>query len=57
MSEMWWKGTMKKGNESALDIWNIDPNVGKWIQAKLKAFMDGAKDHSFAKMQASSNVS
>lgn len=34
---------MKKGNESALDIWNTDPNVGKCIQAKLKAFMDGAK--------------
>lgn len=34
---------IRKGNESAFDVWNIDPNVGKWIQAKLKAFMHGAK--------------
>lgn len=62
MSKMWWKGTIKKVNESALHIWNRDPNVGKWIQAKLKAFMafeakSWTHDHSFAKIQASSNVS
>lgn len=43
MSEMCWKGTLKKANESARDLWNTGPNVGKWIQAKLKAFMAEAK--------------
>lgn len=37
------KNDGKKANESALDISDLDPNVGKWILAKLKAFMDGAK--------------